>query len=1057
VTTSDSELDRALSAFVNDAGTGGARAALDALARGLDQEPAGPMGEFRLLREIGRGGMGRVFEAEQSSVPGRHVAVKVLPAGHGASVGQARFAREIEVVGRLDHPNIVPILSADVDADPPWFAMKLVEGRSLEEWLSAQGGRTREYGVVAHMLRDLARALHHAHCLGVVHRDVNPRNVMVSDEGVPMLVDFGLALDDRSDPGLTLGGDTLGTVECMAPEQVSRKAGEVGPRTDVYGLGATLYRCLTGRAPFPRGDLHETFDAILKGDPPSPRSLQSEVPADLAAVCLKAMAPEPARRYLDAAALAEDLDAFLEYRPISAEGRSVVGRLVRAARRRPVASALLLLAVALVAGVLLVTRWWTPRSHLADLRQALAEGRTDDAHRELVFLAGGFDGSFWHEAATDAWGAALLQRFDDAEQRRGALMAEARLAHGRAAELLDLPPDPASDDGRAALAGELERLERDVADVEEELETVLERAMAAAISHEGLHAVAADHAARRLRRELDLLHHVFEPARCERWEQRLRLFDDTGRHASLLDHRARLSVDCPQGPARVVLVRGEGDDRVEMDLGTTPLGPLSLDEGRVTLILSRPDTVPTRLPLVLRRAAVQGPRETHVDADVMSRDELGEGWIHVPAGYSLLGERTERWSEQGPRWQWVGAFCIREREVDEVEYAELVTEGLDELFGEREPRAGVPMGGLGANDQDAVMNTLNKLEAQANAERPWFHRMARPEEWERAGRGADGRRYPWGDVPDMSRSWNFWSGTDAGQVPLIGPPLADDVSPFGVRDLSGSLREGVRPALASTRIGRGKVLIRGGSRNSRTDAELSLLSEQVVDCEDRPFDAGCRPVRVRLPPLAPFEPKALVDEFSTGDGMPPGWHAGLQDGEELGDDRRARVEGGALHIQGFGWHFSPMLFVWHEVALPREGFVVSADLSMEAGHPEFGDRTTFSLMLTDRAEWERRGPYLALHMSHLGLVSLSSFEGMFGVVAQDLPLHEPHTYELIVRGRQAEVRVWPVGADRPAQAQWSGSLPDDVLDRDPRVLMFRTGNLVATEARIERVEARPLP
>jgi hypothetical protein len=169
------------------------------------------------------------------------------------------------------------------------------------------------------------------------------------------------------------------------------------------------------------------------------------------------------------------------------------------------------------------------------------------------------------------------------------------------------------------------------------------------------------------------------------------------------------------------------------------------------------------------------------------------------------------------------------------------------------------------------------------------------------------------------------------------------------------------------------------------------------------------------------------------------------------------IEHGALHVQGYGWHFSPMLFAWHDVALPREGLVVTAELSVAAGHPEHGDRTTLSLMLLERPEWERRGPYLALDVSHAGRVSLSDADGLFCVVAEGVPVREPHTYELIVRGRSAEARVWPAGAERPAQALWSGPLPEAVLGRDPRVLMFRTGNLVATEARIERVEARPQP
>jgi serine/threonine-protein kinase len=309
---------------------------------------------YEIIRELGRGGMGVVYEARQVA-PGRVVAFKTLPAT--ASPGELdRFRREIEAIARLDHPNIVPVYEVGELGRLPYFSMKFYPGGSLARRSGAPGGDPRGD---ARLVETIARAVHHAHQRGVLHRDLKPSNILLDESGRPHVADFGLA--KRFDPGA--GGapasTVVGTPSYIAPEQ-ARGDQAVTTAGDVYGLGAVLYELLTGRPPFRAETVLATLRQVAERPPVRPRLTNPRVPPDLETICLKCLEKDPARRYPGALDLAEDLARWRRGEPIAARP---VGRLeatARWCRRNPRDAALGVLGAVLLA-VAVGGAWWLDR------------------------------------------------------------------------------------------------------------------------------------------------------------------------------------------------------------------------------------------------------------------------------------------------------------------------------------------------------------------------------------------------------------------------------------------------------------------------------------------------------------------------------------------------------------------------------------------------------------------------------------------------------------------------------------------------------------------------
>jgi serine/threonine protein kinase len=278
---------------------------------------------------LGRGGMGLVFRARQTAL-GRQVALKIIVSGaHAGAEERARFRREAHAVARLDHPGIVQIYEVGEQAGCPYLALEFAGGGNLAQQLDGTPMPPRR---AAQLLLDLARAVQHAHEQGIVHRDLKPANVLLTETGVAKVADFGLAKLLDVEQGLTHTGAVLGSPSYMAPEQAAGKVRAIGPATDVYALGAILYELLTGRPPFLGASFLETLDQVRTHDPAPPQTLQPKVSDDLAAICLKCLEKDPARRYPSAAALAHDLDRFLRGEAISARKTTLwdqAARLVR--------------------------------------------------------------------------------------------------------------------------------------------------------------------------------------------------------------------------------------------------------------------------------------------------------------------------------------------------------------------------------------------------------------------------------------------------------------------------------------------------------------------------------------------------------------------------------------------------------------------------------------------------------------------------------------------------------------------------------------------------------
>lgn len=372
----------------------------DGIAQLQSQQPVSPLpsatrhrfDDYEVIEEIGRGGAGVVYKA-QDRVLGRIVALKMLLAGSFAGAAELlRFRREAELAARLQHPQIVQVYDFGERDGCPYIALEFVEGGSLAEQLDGLPRAPRE---AAGFVAALADTVDFAHQRGVVHRDLKPANILLRSSdpietsrgaaGRPALpagddakiTDFGLATRLNGDGSNTQSGTLIGTPGYMAPEQAAGHVRQIGPQSDVYALGAILYELLTGRVPFVGVAFVEVIEQVRFHEPVSPRSLQPRLSRDLDTICLKCLQKEPARRYATAAALADDLKRFLEGRPILARRVGPIARIWRWSRRKPaVASLGAALVLAVVIGFSAVFAFWQRSERLRE-HTAQAQARSE--------------------------------------------------------------------------------------------------------------------------------------------------------------------------------------------------------------------------------------------------------------------------------------------------------------------------------------------------------------------------------------------------------------------------------------------------------------------------------------------------------------------------------------------------------------------------------------------------------------------------------------------------------------------------------------------------------
>jgi serine/threonine protein kinase len=363
-------------------------------------------GDYELLEEIARGGMGIVFKARQRRLD-RIVVVKLILAGEFANKEQAlRFRVEAETAARLQHPNIVRIHETGEQDGQPYFSMDYVEGGNLAALVREKPIPAK---CAARYVKTIAEAIQYAHEQGILHRDLKPSNVLIDQAGQPHVTDFGLAKRMQQESFLTVTGDVMGSPNFMPPEQAgygsrseqaqpepregrNRTLGgtqplvtsatktRAGRYSDVYGLGAILFYLVTGRPPFVAGNVVETLHHVLNTEPVSPRLLNPSVPQDIATICLKCLEKEPAKRFQTAQQLADELSRFLNDEPIHARPTSRLEQVWRWCRRKPALASVLagLCLVFTIAFASVTWQWRRAESALALVKTILKQSESED-------------------------------------------------------------------------------------------------------------------------------------------------------------------------------------------------------------------------------------------------------------------------------------------------------------------------------------------------------------------------------------------------------------------------------------------------------------------------------------------------------------------------------------------------------------------------------------------------------------------------------------------------------------------------------------------------------
>lgn len=771
------------------------------------------LGDFDIVRELGRGSMGVVYEAVQRSLD-RRVALKTFTATGRSEQALERFKREASAAARLSHPGIVPVWAVGEDEGTHYYAMQLVEGPTLRDVIYRERMEPHRAAVIA---KRLAEALEYAHSQSVIHRDLKPANVILTPGDLPVITDFGLA-KNLSLGALTQVGAVLGTPTHMAPEQ-ARGDPKVDARTDVYGLGACLYEMLTQRLPFYAASVEELLRKVIEEEPDRPRKLRPEIPPDLETIVLRCLAKAREARYQTAGEVARDLDRFLRGEKISARLPAVAPDAAAAgpppapAARGPRRVAVPALAVGLGAALVTAGILAVEVARLRDARPLMLPGSpaASAATAPAPSPAPAAPPASLPPAGAERFLEASLAAIDRME--RAATAAEAEIAAGEALEAL-----------AAALA----------------LDPANERALR---SRGRVY----------LRRARDAEERG-DKAAAERWLGLVRTSNPGGIYDAALRSDGSLAIRTrPDGATvaidRVLFVEALGETRRERVFeGVSPIAPQSLPAGSYAIEISAPGHATATVSVFVERLA----RE-ELDVRLLRPTEIPTGFVYVPAGPFYAGGDPLA-VRAGPRARIdLPGFFIAEREVTCAEYAEfLETLPLEDakpllprggarqryaaLFwhdgkGWKFPPAWPPDRPVTGVSFDAA---TRYAAWRGRRDRGAEYRLPNELEWEKACRGADGRPWPWGEGDPVGRAVVPVEAAAVAPKPVGTAPR--DVSIYGVRDMAGNASEWTSSLLDGRLLHR---ILRGGAYAPLADAPRAA-ARFPTPVDDPPEHAGIR-------------------------------------------------------------------------------------------------------------------------------------------------------------------------------------------------------------------------